>query len=486
MKPKFTKKLLSGLLAVALLLTLLPALSLGANADSTETVLFSCTFDSDDDIGGWEFGDKDGDGSIWHMYDDDEIDFYPVLRSDSYDNDGGPLTPDNWAYTPYIDVPGTDITELTYQVFAQDPDWYSEHYSVYVCRDGLDDVLLLEETLKEGEDRNTPAQRTLSLNQFAGECIRIAFRHHDVSDQFAICIDNIQVKNQPYSVIRQVSVLTDEPVADAEVRDLGELAPGQTGYTVASVSWEPVHETFRVGTEYSVCVSLEAEDGFAFAEDVSARINGLDADVIYVGMDSMKIAYTFPKLEAPLPAMFFEDVRPSDWFYSDVEYVYYNRLMNGVSANLFKPKSPTDRAMVVTILYRMEGSPVVSDPCPFTDVPAGSYYEKAVTWAAQNGIVNGVGGGRFNPKGQIKREQMAAIFCRYAEYLGTFQESDCAMLAGFADCGKVSDWAELSMSWAVGKGIITGISGTDGLYLRPADSTQRCQTAAILRRFCEG
>lgn len=179
----------------------------------------------------------------------------------------------------------------------------------------------------------------------------------------------------------------------------------------------------------------------------------------------------------------FVDVSESDWFYKDVKYAYLHGLMYGIDDTHFGPKRPTTRGMIVAVLYRMTGSPTISSTCPFTDVKAGSYYEKAIIWASQNGIVYGVGNNKFAPDTNITREQMAAFLCRYAKYLDVYDEDDCATLAGFADSSKVASWAEASMSWAVGAGMISGSAEKDGVYLMPQGNATRCQAAAILHRF---
>ncbi|MBE6927482.1 MAG: S-layer homology domain-containing protein [Ruminococcaceae bacterium] len=186
-----------------------------------------------------------------------------------------------------------------------------------------------------------------------------------------------------------------------------------------------------------------------------------------------------------VPSMFFDDVKVGDWFYHDVEYVYYNLLMNGVGDGKFAPNATTTRGMIVTILHRMEGQPEMTAECPFVDVAAGSYYEKAITWAAFYGIVNGVGDNKFAPDDNITREQFAAIFFRYAQYKGWYNEDDCVMTGGFADQNQVSDWAFEAMSWAIGVELINGMQTSDGLYLMPQGNAIRCQAAAIIHRFCE-
>lgn len=175
----------------------------------------------------------------------------------------------------------------------------------------------------------------------------------------------------------------------------------------------------------------------------------------------------------------FTDVKEGDWFYADVEYAYTRGMMNGMGAGIFSPHSTTNRAMIVTILYRLEGSPATGAPA-FSDVPQGQWYSAPVAWAAENGIVDGYGDGRFGPLDVITREQMASILHRYAAYKG-YDTSAWADLSGFTDLGQVSGYAQAPMHWAVGFGLINGTTATT---LAPKGGATRAQAAAILARFC--
>mgnify|MGYP002524516152 CR=1 FL=1 len=178
----------------------------------------------------------------------------------------------------------------------------------------------------------------------------------------------------------------------------------------------------------------------------------------------------------------FNDVRGDDWFYDDVAYVYENGLMNGTSETTFSPYISTTRGMIVTILYRMEGKPAVLEACPFTDVKAGAYYERAIVWAAENGIVKGYGNGCFGPDDQITREQMAAILYRYAKYRGLdVSVGENTNILSYDDALDISEYAVSAMQWACGAQIIQGADGR----LTPGAKATRAQVAAILRRFCE-
>jgi hypothetical protein len=178
----------------------------------------------------------------------------------------------------------------------------------------------------------------------------------------------------------------------------------------------------------------------------------------------------------------FEDVKENDWFYSAVQFVTGKGLMKGTSTNpmLFSPNATTTRGMVVTILYRMAGSPAVTATNPFSDVEAGQYYADAVIWASTNNIVSGYGNGIFGPNNSITREQMAVILMNYAKFKG-IDVSARANISSFNDHTSVSQWAVDAISWANAKGLIQGSNNS----LMPSGNAERCQVAAILQRFIE-
>lgn len=177
----------------------------------------------------------------------------------------------------------------------------------------------------------------------------------------------------------------------------------------------------------------------------------------------------------------FSDVKTSAWYHEDVQYVSENGLMKGTGENLFSPDATTTRGMIVTILYRLGGEPSPTGACPFQDVASGKYYEKAITWAAENGIVSGFSADTFGPDQNITREQMAAILYRYATYK-KYDVSTAGDLSKFPDADKVSSYAVDAMKWANAAGLING--SNDG-KLYPAGNATRAQVAAILTRFCK-
>lgn len=183
--------------------------------------------------------------------------------------------------------------------------------------------------------------------------------------------------------------------------------------------------------------------------------------------------------QAVVPASPFADVAPGTWYYDAVQYAYENGLMSGTGEGQFSPDLATSRGMIVTILYRLAGSPAVSGSGSFTDVSKSDWYADSVAWASANGIVSGYPDRTFRPNDTITREQMAAILYQYAQFQGKLG-SNRADLSVFADVGSVSTWAKESMSWAVAQGLISGISADT---LAPGGSTTRAQAAVILTAF---
>ena len=170
---------------------------------------------------------------------------------------------------------------------------------------------------------------------------------------------------------------------------------------------------------------------------------------------------------------------PTDWAKEGICFVIENGLMVGTTSTTFAPKDTLTRAMLVTVLYRMAGSPAVDAPSGFTDVADGQWYSDAIAWAAANGIVNGVGGNKFAPSEPVTREQLAAIFFRYAKA----EAPEADVLSGYPDAESVSTYARDAMAWAVSTGLVTGSKEADGTYLVPQGLAAREQAAAILMRY---
>ena len=180
----------------------------------------------------------------------------------------------------------------------------------------------------------------------------------------------------------------------------------------------------------------------------------------------------------------FRDVTESDWFYDDVRFANQNGLFNGVEKDLFAPEKSMTRGMLVTVLWRLDGETAPKTATTFTDVDANAYYADAVAWAAESGIVNGIGGNKFDPEGNVTREQIAAILFRYAAFKGV-DTAARADLTAFPDAEKTSAYARDALSWAVAAELVKGTKEGSTIYLDPQGSATRAQVAAILSRYAQ-
>lgn len=176
----------------------------------------------------------------------------------------------------------------------------------------------------------------------------------------------------------------------------------------------------------------------------------------------------------------FTDVRSTDWFYDAVNYVYSEGIMDGTSVYMFSPNNATSRGMLVTILWRLAGEPVVTGTS-FSDVSSSSYYYYAVLWASKYGIVDGLGNNMFGPDQAITREQFAVILYRYAQHCG-YSTSANSTLVGYADSNKISSYALTAMRWACGAGLF---EGDERANLNPQGQTTRAAAAKLLMTFQE-
>ncbi len=177
----------------------------------------------------------------------------------------------------------------------------------------------------------------------------------------------------------------------------------------------------------------------------------------------------------------FTDVDANDWFFEDVRYANEKGLMNGTTETLFSPNANLTRAMLVTVLYRMEGEPATNRSIPFADIDMGAYYANAVIWAQQNGIVNGISDTEFAPNDNVTREQIAAIMHRYAEYKGyDVSVGENTNILSYDDFAEISEYAIAPMQYAAGSGLMNGKTEST---LNPKDFATRAEIAAILHRF---
>ena len=180
----------------------------------------------------------------------------------------------------------------------------------------------------------------------------------------------------------------------------------------------------------------------------------------------------------------FTDVVAGTWYYGAAAYAYNNGLFAGMTPTTFAPNATMTRAMLVSVLWRLAGAPAPKAPNTFVDVPDGAWYTDAVTWAAENGVVSGIGGSRFDPSGFVTREQTAEILYNYAHSKG-YDVSARADLTAFPDAASVSGWAEEALSWANAAGLINGTVRDGQTILDPQGSASRAQVAMILMNYVE-
>lgn len=227
----------------------------------------------------------------------------------------------------------------------------------------------------------------------------------------------------------------------------------------------------------SVTFTFKPDTGYK-VKDVKVNGKSVGAVKTYT-IDKLTVS-TRIEVEFTAGKLPFTDVHETDWFYNDVLFVYEEGLFAGTSDTTFSPNAAMTRAMLVTVLYRLEGEPAVSGRSGFSDVTFNSYYEDAVTWAADNGIVNGTSITTFSPNANVTREQMAAILYRYAQYK-KYNTAASSSLNGFTDQASVSGYATASLEWAVAEKLVNGSAGK----LMPTGNATRAQVAAILHRFVE-
>ncbi|MBR7082300.1 MAG: S-layer homology domain-containing protein [Oscillospiraceae bacterium] len=260
-------------------------------------------------------------------------------------------------------------------------------------------------------------------------------------------------------------------------------------YGIGNHTLENDKDTFAVDITDKVTVTasapLKASDKTVTVSFTDDRVNDTETADVTITVTSPYVP-TVPAAPADdqqkgRPSEKFKDVDPNAWYIEYIDYVIENGLMNGVSEDLFAPNATTTRAMIVTILYRLEGSPDVSGTNPFKDVKSSQWYTNAIIWAAENDIVTGYGDGKFGINDDITREQLAAIMYRYAKYKG-YDVTKAADLSGYTDASGISEWALDAMKWAVAEELITGRTATT---LAPKGNATRAEAAAILTRFIE-
>ncbi len=274
-----------------------------------------------------------------------------------------------------------------------------------------------------------------------------------------------------------------------EVSNTLSPSGGGSGYSV-TVPEKTDHGTVTANPDQAeegqaVAITVTPEQGYMLEKLTAVDEKGNKLTLTNLG--DGKYTFTMPGSKVEVQAAFkpaafpFADVSESDWFYGSVKYVYENGMMNGTGYTTFSPCLNTSRGMIMTVLYRLEGSPAVSGGSGFTDVAAGQYYTDAIAWGSAHSIVLGYENNRFGPDDDVTREQLAAILYRYAQYKGyDVTAGGSGVITGYEDAETVSSYAVTPMKWAVGTGVINGSENR----LLPRNMATRGEAAAMFMRFC--
>lgn len=324
---------------------------------------------------------------------------------------------------------------------------------------------------KDGEEITVVKNDKLDLNFTATKSVKVT---NKTSDKITVKFNGVnrdvaKDATETFSYTRPSSgsgstsyaVNVNAATNGAVAADKKTAAKGTTVTVTASPSKGYVVDAVKVVDKDGKDVAVTEKDGkYVFTMPASA----------------VTVTGSF-KAETPAPvALPFTDVKSGNWFYDAVKYAYAQGLMTGTSATTFAPNGTMNRAMIVTVLYRLEKSPAVTGASKFTDVPAGQWYSDAVAWAAANKIVNGYDETTFGPMNAVTREQMAAILFRYEQVKGLENVTLEENLNRFPDQNKISAYAIPALQWAVGQKIING--NADGT-LDPTGTATRAQVAQI-------
>lgn len=311
-----------------------------------------------------------------------------------------------------------------------------------------------------------------------------------------------------------------ESISSVRIEGLRQPTPGEgltenqayvvgSNFTVAEAAWYNATEKtpvtapiFKSAKGYYYYIRLTADEGYQFATTTAvflqetalqhfaniAEFYDGDSGYMATSNEMMMILYSEDLPNTPNPApidpcLKFEDIDRSQWYHKAIDYAIATGMMAGMSDTVFAPEGEMTRAQLVQILFNLEGKPTVSYTAAFTDVKSNDWFANAVLWAANNGVVNGVGEGRFDPDGELTREQMATILFRYFGAFKGVDTSAKADLSKFPDEKTVSSWAYEAFQWANAMSIINGTKIGGTVILAPQDVTTRAQIAQVFYNY---
>ncbi len=309
---------------------------------------------------------------------------------------------------------------------------------------------------------------TLGGGYTAPSSVRLTTLGHNLGEGGGTALESISVEN----------ISSDSSGSSGSSRYAIRVTDAEHGSITVKPSRAERGDTVTITVRPDAGFRLSQLTAAASGRQLELKDKGNGTYTFTMPGSSVEVRGTFAALDpADLP---FTDVAEGIWYEDAVRYVYENKLMAGTGSDTFGPDLATSRGMIVTILYRMAGSPAVG-ACGFTDVAAGQYYTSAIAWAAEKGVVSGYGGGLFGPDDPITREQMTLILQGYARLSGK-DVSARADLSAYTDAGEISGYAQESMSWARAVGLVNGTSETT---LTPSGTATRAQAAVLFQGFCE-
>lgn len=309
---------------------------------------------------------------------------------------------------------------------------------------------------------------TLGGGYTAPSSVRLTTLGHNLGEGGGTALESISVEN----------ISSDSSGSSGSSRYAIRVTDAEHGSITVKPSRAERGDTVTITARPDAGFRLSQLTAAASGRQLELKDKGNGTYTFTMPGSSVEVRGTFAALDpADLP---FTDVAEGIWYEDAVRYVYENKLMAGTGSDTFGPDLATSRGMIVTILYRMAGSPAVG-ACGFTDVAAGQYYTDAIAWAAEKGVVSGYGGGLFGPDDPITREQMTLILQGYARLSGK-DVSARADLSAYTDAGEISGYAQESMSWARAVGLVNGTSETT---LTPSGTATRAQAAVLFQGFCE-
>ena len=344
------------------------------------------------------------------------------------------------------------------------------------------------------------------------EMIHLDVNNIDEDDIYVMSVISLSMIEQMYMTAEEYIAVTQlgmgDPIVDATALDLDEDEDAIRdalieGYTLmvtneevsplvdADISEDSVVVVYKLNSNnMNMKAYASAEDNpYTIEEDTEVYVYAVQG--IYSGVVEYKPAASDMVQgvdgEAVCPINDYVDASATKWYHDGVHYCLENGLMVGVADNLFAPDATTTRGQLVTILWRLEGMPMVEIAEGFNDVYEVDWYNNAVRWATVNGIANGYGDGYFGPSDTVTREQMVSILWRYAQYKGIdVSVGENTNILSYDDAFDISEYAIPAMQWACGSDVVNGMEDTKGIMiLDPQNGTTRAQLATMMKRFCE-